>query len=684
MIGNFLARKNLLSDRFATVCMVLGVALGTATVNVVLALDSNTRRVESTEWSTNPDLTAESAQTTIGLIPQPKNGPLNTLDPTKETHEDYQVMRSAIRLGSLSAFLVGALIVFFSLAVVIERRKREVALLRSLGASRRQIAGVFVREALWVGIIGAIVGFVLSVPLTWMAAAAGITTTGRSRIGWIWFPWRDMIAVSSIGALTALLGVIPPVRQILRLDVTQTLRPGFLESKHERPPRTSGTTLIVLPFSLLLYGLMRPFFREVLPSLAFFVLEAGLVVLALLGLLVLVPDLTRFIGGLIGRAVVRGPRAARLLIVRRVEKQGHEMAWSVGGVMLVFALLLSLHISTHALKQEVVRFGERATRRYAFVYSQYDTVLSPAALAGLDPAVKVARFSGRTPWPNAVLAVRHDELLEVARATGRENATAIAAKLDDKSVILSTLMARRLGLVEGDALTLASTDRSRTLQVVAVTDDVGFVPVIGPYRNGKTYALIDAANFDLIQPFAHDLGAALVLADPRGEADWKAIFRALPRRNALIKQSGEAFEALRIEETDRDFVVFDVILALTTLLAAVGIANQLVLAVHGRRREIALLRVLGMTASQIQTMLLFEGAFVGLLGGGLAVVLGLPLGYGSLAALRVVSAFDVRFELPPEYVFITIGAAVVLAMAAALHPARQAAAARSAESVHYE
>ena len=126
------------------------------------------------------------------------------------------------------------------------------------------------------------------------------------------------------------------------------------------------------------------------------------------------------------------------------------------------------------------------------------------------------------------------------------------------------------------------------------------------------------------------------------------------------------------------------ILALTTVLAAIGIANQLVLAVHTRRREIALLRVSGMTVDQIKKMLLLEGAFVGLLGGTLAVVLGVPLGLGSLAALKLVSAFEVSFELPLHYVALTIAGAVAVAVIAALYPARRAGSARSAESVHYE
>ena len=82
--------------------------------------------------------------------------------------------------------------------------------------------------------------------------------------------------------------------------------------------------------------------------------------------------------------------------------------------------------------------------------------------------------------------------------------------------------------------------------------------------------------------------------------------------------------------------------------------------------------------------MLMEGAFVGLLGGTLAVLLGVPLGFGSIAALQLVSTFAVHFELPVHYAVLTVLGAVAVSLLAALYPARQAAQARSTESIHYE
>ncbi len=764
-----LTARNLRSDRFGTWAAIIGVALGTATVNVVLVLDVNTQRTEFRSWTTNPNMPVEKG--TISIHGAHKGGArVQARDVKVETHEDYQVMRSAIRLGSLSAFLVGALIVFFTFGVIVDKRRREAALLRSLGALPRQVAAIFVREAVLIGLAGALLGFLMAIPMAYLAARAGITTTGRSRIVLraLRYPWGGMLRISLIGAFMAVLGVLRPARDMLRLKVSEALRPRFLENEGRGiiAQRTSGITLVAIPFMLLVYILLRPFFKNALPSLTFFVLEAGLVCAASLVTILLVPELVRRLGAQLVRLYPRGPAAERLLTQRRIEHTGHELGWAVSGVMLVFALLLSLHISTHALKREVIVWAEGAIRERAFLLpiNPYKTLQGtlqrvkasassepvasasasasapaptlapegnaapssaplppllppppspsgdpaapqPSSSASIARAIMVdtelekdavlplparyaqAQFTGRTPWPNAVHAVPGNELVAVAEALGRPDLVAIARKLGPGKIILSRMMARRFRVGEGDVLVIDGKGGSRTMEVVGVTDDIGYTPMVGPYRNSKTYGLIDHSDWRLISPYVSPLGTVTMVVDrerPGGKADFTELGKALPRDHATHLIRGNDFERDRVVETGRDFLIFDVILALTSFLAAVGVANQMVLSVRARQREIALYRVLGMTSSQVRRLVVMEGGFIGLLGGGLAALLGVPLGYAAIGALKAVSAFEVEFELPLLYVVLTIAGAFTVALLASLYPAGQAAKTDSAESVHYE
>jgi putative ABC transport system permease protein len=163
---------------------------------------------------------------------------------------------------------------------------------------------------------------------------------------------------------------------------------------------------------------------------------------------------------------------------------------------------------------------------------------------------------------------------------------------------------------------------------------------------------------------------------------WARVPRDLGRGLRMVE--AEWYRWTRARQSVGDFVIFDMILGLTSVLAAIGIANQLVLSIRARRRELALYRVLGMTSAQVRRLVLLEGGFIGLLGGVLAALLGVPLGYAAVGALKAVSAFEVDFTLPLRYVLFTIAGSVVIAILSALYPARQAGRADAAESVHYE
>ena len=670
-----LAARNLRSDWFATLAAVLGVALGTATVSVVLTLDVSTQRREARTWSTNPRLALDPARTVRVAGFDAEGRPLAQEDAREETHEDYQVMRSAIRLASLAAFLVGALIVFFTFRVVVEQRRREIALLRSLGALPRQLAGIFLVEAALVGAAGALLGLLLAPPLTVAAAWAGFTTTGRAHLYGVYFPWRAMLLVAAIGGMTSILGVLRPLREVLSLDVVATLRPQSLPVEGPAGGRVvRGLWLIAFPFMALLYVLIRPFFAEVLPSLAFFVLEAGLVCAASLSTLVLVPQVVGGLGALVGRLAPGTSTAPRLIATRRVQRAGHEFSWSISSVMMVFALLLCLHVVTYSLKQEVLAWAARGqiAGNFYLVSLRPGRTLPPGLTARIPPDGVTVRFSGRTPWPNSILAVDAEALRRYARIRG-ERARAELERLGPGRVVVSPMMARRFGLELRDTLRVAGKTRGADLEVVGISD-VPYVPMIGPYRDSKTFAVIDAADFDLLEGYASPVGSAVLYrpSDAAAPIDWRTILANGRWRRDVMFETGDHFRDDRVRETDRDFAIFDVILLLTGLLAALGIANSLVLSSHLRRREIALLRVLGMLPREIQRLFVTEGIFIGVLGGLLAVLIGIPLGMTAIGALEVVSAFEVRFALPPSYALLTVAGAVAVSLMSTVYPAIRA------------
>ncbi len=702
-----LALRNLARDRFGTVGAILGVALGTATVSTVLVLDVNTvqsaasapvvDRIKSFEGA--PELAPlpepePRAPGTIALRVLPAgtstatteaaSGEEARADPRPE-RADHELLRTAIRLGSLSAFLVGTLIVFFSFAVMVERRKREIALLRSLGALPGQVARVVVAEAGLVGVSGGLLGFALAVPMSLLASRAGFTTTGRAVIRSLSFPWATMLGLAGVGAATAVLGVLRPVRALLRLDVARTLVPRFMEGGATTGAERGGRAALGLLGLGLAWAALRFGLGSALGVLGRSALDVGLI-----GLLAFVapfrmPGLIRGLGGLIAAALPVGPALARHLVLRRVQRSGRELAWSVSGLMIVGSLVLALHLAIFALEQEVHDWAARAVRPYTFVYNTVNAPIPDRHWPQLDARVVVAPFTARTPWPNPVRAVEREALRALLRAGGDPEAIAIGERLRPGRVLLSTMLARRLGAREGEVLELSGVAGRRRLEIAAVSDRVGYLPEVGPYRATRFHALLELADYPVIAPYAAGLGAAWVLAEPGvPQPPWVDALDPIETYDNAYVDTGLEFEADRVREARRDFAIFDLILALTTLLAAVGVANQLVLSAHARRRELAIYRVLGMTPRQIVQLFVVEGVFIGLLGGVAAIAVGAPIAAVLLRLLSAVSGFELRLALPLPHLALTLFGTSLVAVSAALHPALRASRAEASESIHYE
>jgi putative ABC transport system permease protein len=693
LLGSGLARllssRNLKNDRFGAIAGVLGVAVGAAMVNVVAILDVNTTRIEASfAEATGPR--AQKAGATVQLAAV-REGVRIEPAPEKATSDDAEVLRTGIRLGSLSAFLLGALIVFFTFSAIIDRRLRELALLRSLGALPAQLSAIFLREAGLIGLAGGALGFVASIPTAYLAAGAGVTTTGHLKIDprGMSFPWATMLLISALGAAVAVLGALHPLRAVARIEIGRALRPRFLPGVGTAalPARRRLLRLVAAPLLLAAMLLLRPLAERALAPLAFHALEALGTCLAFVAALLLVPDLVRWLGAALVRLVPGGTGAERLLTRRRIEHQGHELSWSVMGVMLVFSLLLTLHLVTHGLKDEVRRWSDVALNDETFVLPWYPDLRADSLTASLPPGAVVLRLSGRTPWPNALHAAEHAELVRFAEDTGRPELVELARRLGPGKILLSTLMARRYQLREGDALEVSGPRATRRLTVAAVSDALGFTPMNAAHRKARTYGLIDATDGDLLAPWADPLGAVAVVAhasDPamtrwRGDDAGK-----LTTRRGIYLMTARFYRDLRLREASSDFVIFDLLLALTSLLAAVGIASQLVLSVRARQGELALYRALGMSAAQLRRLVVMEGAFIGLLGGCLAALLGVPLGATALGALRGVSGFEVRLSLPLSYLLFTVLGSTLIATLASLYPATRAAKSGAAESVHHE
>jgi putative ABC transport system permease protein len=137
-------------------------------------------------------------------------------------------------------------------------------------------------------------------------------------------------------------------------------------------------------------------------------------------------------------------------------------------------------------------------------------------------------------------------------------------------------------------------------------------------------------------------------------------------------------------EIDRDFLIFDFILAMTVALAGIGVANTMLIQVHAREREFSVLRTLGMGGGQVVRLLLAEGAIVGLVGALLAAAVGNALGAVSVSFLDHFTLFEYGLHVSWRATLAISAICLVTCLAAAVYPAFVATRTSSAESLHYE
>ena len=160
--------KSLASSWFRTLLTILGVALGTATVATIVLLDYNTQLSEEQvfEHITPDGIVVPDG----GIVVLPyREAPMMTKKIAAANKSvlaaDYQMMRSAVRLASLLAFAIGAIIVYFTLSYSIQQRRREMALYQSLGATLGQIWQMVLAETMVMGVVGSVGGILAAYPL---------------------------------------------------------------------------------------------------------------------------------------------------------------------------------------------------------------------------------------------------------------------------------------------------------------------------------------------------------------------------------------------------------------------------------------------------------------------------------------------------------------------------------------
>jgi putative ABC transport system permease protein len=150
-----------------------------------------------------------------------------------------------------------------------------------------------------------------------------------------------------------------------------------------------------------------------------------------------------------------------------------------------------------------------------------------------------------------------------------------------------------------------------------------------------------------------------------------ALHERWPNDASVRLVTGAGMLQVHLDDIDRDFRLFDIILGLTAALAGLGVLNGLLLSALERTKELGLLGALGASRSQIAGMVLYESAVVGLLGGILGTALGAAITPVIVRALEGLSGLDLPERTAGPWLWLCPAGALALAIAASLYPIRR-------------
>ncbi|MFF2361396.1 FtsX-like permease family protein [Streptomyces sp. NPDC058122] len=563
------------------------------------------------------------------------------------------------------ALLVATFSIHNTFAIVVAQRTRENALLRALGASRRQVTASTLAEASAVAVAASAAG---------IAGGIGIAAGLQALFPAIGFPFPDGSLVISglsmllplvVGVVVCLGSALLPAARAGRTAPLAALRETAVdESGASRTRATAGAALAVLAVTVTLTGVLLT------PSLWL----AGLgAVLALAAFVVLGPVASSAAVRVLGAPVARLRGVTGGLARRNALRSPRRTAATAGALMIGVAVVSLFTVFGASLKATM---DQTVSRSFAG-----DVVVSTPSFgaggSGLSP--KLAPALARRPQVEYAVGLGKG----VAEVNGEGRALTVTDPvtlgkvfdlgqvrgsldgLGTDGIAITRAEAARQHLTTGDTARLTFTDGQRANFTVRAV--YGRSELAGDY-------VISRAAWAPHRTQDADTVVAVSFKDGVSTADGKAAVRKVAERYGSPEvQTREEYARSSASGIDMMLTLVYALLALAVLIALLGIANTLTLAIHERTRELGLLRAVGQTRAQLRAMVRWESVLVAAFGTAGGLALGSFLGWVLVEASDGASDSAFAFAIPPSRLAVVALVGLAAGALAGLRPARRAA-----------
>jgi len=633
---------------------------------------------------TSPDQLKADIASVLPPTAQARTGAQTAAKDSSDLKGGFSFLSTALLVFAGIALFVGAFLIFNTFSITIAQRTREFGMLRTLGASARQVLASVLLEAAVIGLLAAGLGIAGGIGfvqlITGLFKALGFDLPSAGLI----IGSSTVIIALAVGLLATVGSSLAPALRATRVTPLEAVREtqGAASPSHRRRRRTvAGGALVVAGAGLVAVGLLA---TDTIGS-ALQAMGAGMVLL-FIGIAMLSDRLLRPLASFVGWPIERLRGITGHLARENTLRNPGRTATTAAALMIGVALVSFVGVFAASLKSS---FGDALDRAFAgdlaILNSDGFSPIPAAASRELRQVKGVGVVS-----PFAAAPGRADGVSGTLNVTGFEPATtgkvvnldwvdgsdALLKDLSPRDALVESQWAENNGFSVGDTVTLTTpTGTQHTFRVAGtVRDQVGLVldSVALPLQTLRSD--FDARS-DVIALLDYASGADPAATRQRID---EVLTKSFPN---VESRSQTQLKADQEEQINQLLVLIYALLALSIIVSLFGIVNTLVLTIHERTREIGMLRAIGTSKRQVRRMIRYESLITALIGAIIGAILGLLIAIVAVEALK-----DKGFVLSIP-VFLLIAVLVLAGLAgilAAVLPARRAARVNVIEALQYE
>ena len=591
-----------------------------------------------------------------------------------------KIIRYALLAFAGVAILVGAFIIYNTFSITVAQRTREFAMLRTIGASRRQILASVIGEAFIIGLIASAAGILLGVGLAWglgklfAAVGFGLPATG------LILSWQTVAICLAVGIGITVLASIFPALRATRIAPIAALREGATlpVGRFARLTPVIAVIIGILGGAGMAYGLISSG-----GTTGRLTTLAGGAILIFLAVAMLSRYIVRPVVSVLGKPIGWVAGGVGRIASENAARNPARTAVTAAALMIGIGLVVFVTIFVGGIKESFTGAIDSSLKSELTVSARGFGGTIPAAVLPAVQAVdgvETASPVGGTAiqvgtGAYALIGIDPTTLPAVYEFDWDNGSNDLLTTLGTDRALVEDTIAGDLGLAVGD-----------TVDVLSISGAKATFTVAGTYTDPTILNGIvvnQPALEPLLQSNATGLNTLFVrtAAGADVEAVQADVERALEQFPTAQVQSNQQQKDEAASGVNTILVIFYALLALSVVISLFGIVNTLVLSITERTREIGMLRAIGLTRSQLRRMVRYESVITSGIGGVIGIILGVVLAWVFSLGLE---EEGIVFRVPWLQLVVFLIVAILAGMLAAVLPARRASKLDPLDALHYE